>query len=189
MTRSWIVGACALLAALALAGSGPAGDGRGGSLPGFTLQQARAFEDFPLLYAGDRADGLPLVALLRRSDTADFVSFVYGDCVPSEDAGCAPPAEIQVWPACRRYLALYGSEALAGAAAERTSIRGVPAALLDEGTRVELQTGSSTVVVFADSRARAASIARMLRPLAEPGLPGERLPPPAPGAREGTLAC
>ena len=131
----------------------------------------------------------PLVAVLRRDDTANYVSFVYGDCVPEDDAGCAPPAEIQVWPACRRSIALYRAPPPAGPVAERTMIRGVPAAFLDDGTRLELQTGSSTVVVFADSRGRAARIARALRPLSESGPPGERLPPPAPGALEGTLDC
>jgi len=161
---------------LVLAGSGPAGN-------------ARAFDDFPLYSAGDRADGLPLVAVLRRDDTANYVSFVYGDCVPSDDAGCAPPAEIQVWPACRRNLALYRSPSPAGPAAEPATIRGVPAAVLDDGTRLELQTGSSTVVVFADSRARALRIAGALRAVNGSVPPGRMLPPPTPGALESTLDC
>jgi len=162
---------------LALAGSGPAGN-------------AGAFNELPLYSAGDRADGLPLVAVLRRDDTANYVSFVYGDCVPEDDAGCAPPAEIQVWPACRRHLALYDSQASGGLAAERTSIRGVPAAVFDEGARLELQTGSSTVVVFADSRGRAARVARALRAVNGSEPAGSRpLPPPDPGALEGTLDC
>ena len=82
--------------------------------------------------------------MLRRSDTADFVSFVYGDCTADDDMGCAPPLEIQVWPACRRHLALYGSSPL-GPTVERTTVRGVPAAVVDGGTRLELQTGRSTV--------------------------------------------
>jgi hypothetical protein len=132
-------------------------------------------------------DGLPLVAVLRRDDTARYVSFVYGDCAPGGDAGCAPPAEIQVWPACRRNLALYGdsSESPSG---DRTTIRGVPAVSLDDGTRLEIQTGRSTVVVFADSGARALRIAGALRAVNDSVAYGP-LPRPAPGALEGRLAC
>lgn len=186
-----VAGFAALLASLALAGSGPAGDGtrRPGST--FGLEQARAFDEFPLYSAGGLVDGLPLVAVLRRDDAASFVSFVYGDCVPSTDSGCASAAEIQVWPACRRHLALYEAAPEAGPTPERVTVRGVPAAFFDGGTRLEIQTGSSTVVVFADSRERALRLASALRPVGEPSpsLPGLSLPAPLPGAVEGRLAC
>ena len=91
-----LVGICLLFG-----GSGPAQDGSPG-LSFFDVPQALAFHEFPLYDAGDRVDGLPLVAVLGRDDTADFVSFVYGDCTAGDDEGCAPPAEVQVWPACRR---------------------------------------------------------------------------------------
>ena len=105
----------------------------------------------PLYSAGGRVDGLPLSAILQRDDTAHFVSFVYGDCEPSGDAGCAPPAEVQVWPACRRNLALYEDASSSGGSPEPIMVRGVPAVLFDEGTRLELETQQSTVVVFADT--------------------------------------
>lgn len=141
----------------------------------------------PLLFAGDRTDGLPLTAVLRRSDSAEYVSFVYGDCVPDDDAGCAPPVEIQVWPACRRHLALYDSSS--GPDLERLTVRGVPGAVLDSGTRLELQTGRSTIVVFAESRQRLSRIAAELRPLDSRTANGVPLPQPAPGAVEGRLPC
>lgn len=141
----------------------------------------------PLLFAGDRFEGIPLTAVLRRADSAEYVSFVYGDCFPESDAGCAPPLEIQVWPACRRHLALY--EQSPGLDVERTTVRGVPAAVLDGGTRMELQTGASTIVVFADSRRRLSRIARGLRSLDASVGAGVPLPPPPPGAVEGRLGC
>ena len=58
----------------------------------------------PALFAGDNVDGLSLTAVVRGGD-AGYVSFVYGDCEAADDAGCAPPAEVQVWPACLRHLA------------------------------------------------------------------------------------
>lgn len=155
----------------------------------FTLDDARAFDDYALFFAGDRVESQPLAAVLRRSDTAEFVSFVYGDCVPADDLGCAPPIEIQIWPACRRHLALYGPSGL-GSTLERTTVRGVPAAVLDDGTRLELQTGRSTIVVFAASRVRAARIAGALRPLdGTEAAPPRPLPSPVAGALEGTLTC
>jgi hypothetical protein len=93
-----LVGAVALTA-VGLVRSGPAGAG-GGVPPrsSFSLGEARAFDEFPLYSAGADVDGLPLTAVLRRDGTASFVSFVYGDCVASGDSGCAPPAEVQLWP-------------------------------------------------------------------------------------------
>jgi hypothetical protein len=136
-----------------------------------TLEQARAFEEFPLVYAGERVDGLPLVAIVRRDDTADYVSFVYGDCRPSSpEGGCAPPAEVQVWPAARRSLGAYHtSRGGTAPAPELTRIRGSPAAFFDAGTRLELYTAQLTVVLFARSRERVGELADALRCVAEDG--------------------
>lgn len=141
-----------------------------------TLEQARAFDDFPLLYAGELVDGLPLSAIVRRDDTASYVSFVYGDCEPARpDQGCAPPAEVQVWPACARSFALYGSEP-GSPRVERTIVRGVSAIALDGGAQLELRTGRSTVVVFAATPGRAERVAWALRPVGATGASGP-LPP------------
>jgi hypothetical protein len=184
-----VAGGACLVFALVLAGSGPAGDSRRAPRSSITPEQARAFDEFPLYSAGERVDGLPLAAILRRDDTATYVTFLYGDCTPDDDAGCAPPAEVQVWPACRRNLALYDVVHPAAPAVEPVTIRGVPAAFLDDGTRLELQTGRSTVVVFADSRGRAVRIAEALRAVNGSIAVGSPLPQPAPGALEGTLGC
>lgn len=151
----------------------------------FELESLRAHD--PIFFAGERTEGVPLEAVLRRSDSAEYVSFVYGDCVPESDAGCAPPIEIQVWPACRRHLALYDSSH--GPDLDRVTVRGVPAAVLDAGTRLELQTGRSTIVVFADSRQRLSRIAKDLRALDARTASGVPLPPPDPGAVDGRLGC
>lgn len=170
---------------------GPADDGSPRARPSFGLEDARVFDDFPLFYAGPSADGLPLTAVLRRDDTASYVSFVYGDCDASGDAGCAPPAEIQVWPICVRSLALY-DRASGSPAPEWVEARGVHGALFDGGTRLELETGRSLVVVFAGSRARGLRIVAELR--AVDGSVGADAPlPPAPalsaGERGGAMGC
>jgi hypothetical protein len=150
-----LAGALVAVAALGIDRLG----GRGGDL---TLEQARAFEEFPLYYAGDVVEGLALTALLERDDSARYVSFVYGDCTPSSDGGCASPAEIQVWPAGARNLGSYDLSAPGTPVPEPTRIRGVPAAFVGDG-QLELYVPGATVVVFAHDRERALAIANELR--------------------------
>lgn len=169
----WILAPVILTLVLLVAGNGSAGAGT-------------AAEDFPLYWVGERVDDLPLAAVLRRDDTAGYVSFVYGDCEASGDTGCAPPAEVQVWPSCLRSLALYDDPRASVGSVERISVRGVPAALLDDGTQLELETGRSTVVVFAHSRTRAFRIAAALRSLDGSVAPGRPLPKRQEG---GVMGC
>jgi len=179
-----------LVLVLVLARSGHAG--AGGASPGssFSLERALAFDDFELFSAGRSLDGLPLTAVLRRDDTATYVSFVYGDCEPEGDAGCAPPAEVQVWPACRRSLALYDGEAAGSPVPEPVRVRGVPGAFFDRGTRLELETGRSLVVVFAGSRAQAVRVAAALEAVDGSVAAGAPLPPPVPGrGKGGAMGC
>ncbi len=149
--------------------------GLGGDL---SLHEARSFDEFPLYYAGEEVDSLPLAAVLRRDESADYVSFVYGACTPSPDSGCAPPAEVQVWPAAVRSAGSY--DASPGAPGlEPTRIRGRPAAFVGDGTQLELYTEESTIVVFADTRERLLAVAKGLRCLRRDG----------DGPREGRLGC
>jgi hypothetical protein len=174
MLRMFLLSTCAL-AALAGCGAGPevARPGRGE----LTLEQAEAFDDFPLYFAGDRLNGLPLTAILRRNDTANYVSFVYGECEPAAlDQGCAPPAEIQVWPRERRPPERYDAVSPMSPVAERATIRGTAANFFDEGTRLELYAGPSTVVIFAGSRQGVLAIADALHCVGDRG----RSPPGGP---------
>ncbi len=168
-----------LFAAVTLALAAGLGlDGGAGSGGNFSLEQARAFAEHPLVWAGEEVAGLPLTAVLRRDDTARYVSFVYGDCAPSADSGCAPPVEIQVWPANARGLGSYGAAA-AGApvpAPEPTRARGVPAAFVGD-SQLELYARRATVVVFTHSRERSLEVATALRCLS-----GAR-------PRDGPLEC
>ena len=155
---AYALAAGTLLLGVAACGS----ERRTGPSDGLTLTDARAFDEFPLYYAGDRVDGLPLVAIVRRDDTARYVSFIYGSCAPGSDQGCAPPAEIQVWPSASRNVGSY-DEGAARPRLEPAGIRGVEAAFLDEDSRLELFTDRSTIVLFSDSRERLLRIARALR--------------------------
>jgi hypothetical protein len=155
----------------------------------FDLEQARAISDFPIYYAGQSIEGFPLVAVLRRDDTADYVSFIYGDCVVTSDTGCAPPAEIQAWPACKRNLRLYDATTPGTPIPDAATIRGAPAAFFEDGQRLEIQTDRATVVVFAASKEVALRVANALQGVNVDVSPGMPLPLPVPGAVEGKLPC
>lgn len=118
-------------------------------------------------------EGLPLNAVIRRCDAPDpsiagavavprtalranYVSYIYGDCDPADEQGsCAPPVEIQTWPFCERNLGVYrfDPEGLE-LPYFRTTIRGVPAAIFEDGLRVELYTTDSTIVAFGSDSAQ-----------------------------------
>lgn len=171
--------------ALGHAAAGPAGEVDASRDAIASREALRAFDEYPLFDVGERVDGLPLAAVLRRDDTAEYVSFVYGDCVPEGDAGCPPPAEVQVWPACRRNLDLYESPAIA----ERIVVRGVAGGLFDDGTRLEVETGRATIVVFGETRSRVQRMARALRALDGSVPAGAPLPPPARRGIGGAIDC
>jgi hypothetical protein len=164
------------------------GEGTRGQIQGsFSLAEAQAFKAFPVYNAGDEVAGLSLAATHRRADSADFVSFIYGTCYNPTGDACAPPAEVQNWPACRRHLGLYKGPY--SPVPEPTTVRGAPAAFFEGGRRLEIQTGRSTVVVFARERSEALEIAEALRGVNVPTTDGDPLPRPAPGALTGAVAC
>ncbi len=156
----------------------------------FSLAAARAFSDFPVYYAGDSFEELPLVAVQR--DVTGFsndVGFIYGTCQPTYDAGCAPPLVIQVWPACIRNPALYAAAGSMGIPSEPATVRGVPSAYFEDGERLEIQTGVSTIAIFGSDKAEVTRAAEALKGVNLDAGATEELPQPAPGALTGKLRC
>ena len=161
----------------------------------FSVAKAREFRDFPVFYAGQEVNGQELTATnheplgaMRKNQWS--VEFSYGTCDvgPGFDpGGCSLPVSISNEPACSRNLAMYGG-ALA-AKPHMARVRGTTAAFFEGGSRLEIQTGTTTVVIFAFSKRSALAVAENLRGLNVPVSAGDRLPPPAPGAVEGTLPC
>ena len=159
--------------------------------------QAERFHD-TAYYLGNAHAGTPLRARVRRCEPrvkgepgrANYQGYTY-DCRLRRQ--CGGRVEVQSWPACERNAGSYtyppGYEP---AARPFLSIRGVPAQLYEDDTRLEVYTGRTTVVIFASSRVRAVRAARVLRsargqrPIVRPK---ERLRPPAPGAMEDRLRC
>jgi hypothetical protein len=203
--RSVLAAAVVVAAVVAAAWLQPGATGDVGDRPAFDrahsafdFDHARVFSKFPLYAPGESFEGLPLRALTRRDDApvagekirANYVGFVYGDCVASGENGCPPPVEVQVWPACARSLADYAltpsGEPLPH---EASMVRGVPAAYFEDGLRLELYTGDVTVVVFGLDRSHVDRAAAALRPVNALASPARLLPPPAAGALAGTLTC
>jgi hypothetical protein len=96
------------------------------------------------------------------SEAIGYVSVVYGSCTPTSSAGCVPPLNVQSWPECARdpntyrepgprrakpELMLNPSEAITIQAAPW-----IPARAFEGGTRVEIYSGDTTIVVFASNR-------------------------------------
>src|SRR5688500_7675452 len=89
---------------------------------------------------------------------------IYGHCTPRSDAGCAPPLQIQTWPACERSPADYtiGEPEEPLRPSDIGTIRGVPARFYGNH-RLELSTGDVTVVIFGRSRDLLVAAAQTLR--------------------------
>ena len=152
----------------------------------FSRAEARRFTDFPLYDVGESFQGWPLVAVLRRKDTGRFagehirpnyVSFIYGDCLATDDQGCAPPLEIQISPAC-----LYTPADIALPAEARLKIRGVTSSVFEEGAKLALVAGRSTVTIYGRARDDVVAAAGRLRGVNLPVEATDNLPAPA-GAR------
>ena len=167
--------------------------------------------NFVAYSVGSSFEGLPVTGLVRDCELpypgepgrANHVTYIYGDCVvvePATDGGCAPPLEVQTWPACERNLAEYHDPAFPEEYT-RTEVRGVPAASFEGGTRFELFAGGSTIVIFGTDPAQVRRAADSVvadpsgRPPTVPATSptaeeiARPLPDPLPGAMTGGLSC
>jgi hypothetical protein len=168
------------LPAVGCSGDEPAGVATEGN---FSLEQARVFGDFPLYAPGESFGELALTSVQRAFDASpdappvrsNYVDFIYGTCDASEQ-GCAPPLSVQVWAACERNPMVYGAEAGREGPLE---VRGVPGYFFENGRRLELSTGTSTVVIFAADRDSALSAASALEGVNNQVTADAPLPPPA----------
>jgi hypothetical protein len=139
-----------------------------------------------------------LMGAAGGSGRDNSVTVIYGICDFEREPQCSPPLQVQSWPACERKPANYRDPN--GALPERTdlTIRGVPAAVYEEDHRVEVYSGTTTVVIYANDRDLALRAAEGLQraPMAKPPLerplaqqPAGQLPPPRPEVLQGTYEC
>lgn len=158
----------------------------------WSIAQAKSHNRFPLYDAGDNVAGFPLTAVTRDPES-EAVTFLYGDCIPPSngmggyEGGCPPPVQVQVWPACKRNPASYTQDMLSPIGDKQT-VRGVPAATYEGGRRLEIQTGTSTVVIFAAAEL-VPQVADALEGVNSKVPAHVTLPAPAAGAMSGKLSC
>ena len=167
--------------------------------------------NFEIFSAGSEVAGLPMTATVRRCDTAspaeeapaNRITYMYGECEISPTAtGCAPPLEVQSWPACQRNLAGYTFEGKPMTYRELPRRGAAKVVEIDFAleSRVEVYTSSTTIVIFADSPDLARKAVGLLIPQKKgqppvtnrAGLRGvapEALAAPSDGAMKGKLQC
>jgi hypothetical protein len=145
-----LLAASALVALLLASGRGPAS------------ASTRAPEAY---WLGASFEGLPLTAMPGRS-------FIYGDCDPGPDSGCAPPLEVQNWTSCER-----NPVALDVLPRRVFSVRGggLAAAYPGPGS-IDVGTGRRTVAVFGGADLAGRAVLRLRRRSAVG--PPRRLPRP-----------
>jgi len=160
----------------------------------FSVAKARSFRGFPVYYPGESVNGYPLTAVGRdplgpMRKNQESVLFMYGTCkLPPGEGGCSLPVSVSNEPACSRNLGMYGG-GFGGPVPRVTKIRGTTAGSLNGGSQLEIQTGTTTVVIFAFSKRKALSVARNLRGVNVPVSVSDPLPLPAAGALEGKVPC
>jgi hypothetical protein len=202
------LGIAASVTIAAIAGGSEAERGFDYADSDLTPASIRDFAAYPVYSVGSEFDGDALTAIHHRvgAETrapvrADYVSLKYGTCEPDSDSGCAAPLEMQTWPACKRNRSMYllapdidgdGPGKAIPYPREDVTVRGVPAAFFDSGSRLELYTGEVTIVLFGRTRTQLLEAAAALEGANEAVAaidPGEALPAPVAGALEGKLGC
>ncbi len=177
--------------------------------------------NFPLFDAGILVDGLLRSTIVRDCEAPDPVevaqgykptnslTFEYGSCdanatdPATQDSGCAVPVEVQVWPACQRNQAEYDMDPEGTPPPHQDlTVRGAPASFFNDDSppRLEVYTGTSTIVISGPDQQTELDFANSLVPVdpnpwqnpnllpSVPALLGP-LPPPVDGMLTGLLGC
>ena len=134
--------------------------------------------EFTAYNVGPRLEGLEVIEAVRVCAPADpefpelgrhdDVTYLYGECpIPQGAAakvegGCLPPIEIQSTPIGQKHRGLYQQPEMR-AEYEEATIKGVPAAIFDDGRIVEIYTRDTTITVYGQDPAQALRFADALR--------------------------
>jgi hypothetical protein len=133
-------------------------------------------------YVGPSFEDLPLTdVLVPPGGAGDSTSFIYGDCEPPDEGGCAPPLEIQTWSICDRLPS--GS-----ARSDLVSFRGAKALFDPAEEQAEIYAGRKTIVIFATQRELRRHAAKRVQPAGEQADSAD-LPSPPLAAIRGRLHC
>jgi hypothetical protein len=163
-----------MLLAVVLAGCGTSQPPR---ISAAELASARTFPYYTVYWVGQTfarhtltaADGVDAY----KPKTGDSV--YYGDCLSGNgvlgSGGCLLPLKVST--------SIYALHSNVDLGAQRnTIIRGVPAAIFNEGRSIELYSGRLMIDVYSNSSVRALAAARLLRPLNAAGSSAAPLPLP-----------
>lgn len=153
------------------------------------IEAVKAYDDSPLLWAGEEFEGLPVTHVELRGK-GSFATFIYGDCEPKgeDEPSCTPPLELQVFPLCENLAAVARAPIW-----KRRSIRGAPVGTIDSApvlfsrsVQVKAYRGEGSDRGLAWRALVALRSANKVPPIVESTGP---IPAPPEGVLEGTRAC
>lgn len=152
------------------------------------VEAARQFDEYPLYWVGEEFEGLPLVHVDTRPESA-FATFIYGDCEPRGwDGGCPPPLQLQISPLCSHLEVVRLAPP-----ARRRMIRGAPAGvgdhapvLLTEAVQVKAYAGAGVDAGIAE---RALAALRSVNTVAPVVAEGDPISPAPAAILEGERPC
>lgn len=175
-----------LAAASALAGCSD-GDDNTATTPGpgrWSVDDARAFEEFPLFWAGEEYAGNELTTIIRADYVSaerpgltvyeDSASFLYGTCeLPEGEGGCAVPYQLAIQTACSMVGRVSPAQFERGVVAN-----GVTGDISRGYGQLMLWTQDVIITIFGPGGAAENSFASSLKPLnAKARLDGTDFPP------------
>jgi hypothetical protein len=167
----------AALLTAALIASGCGGTGHPPPISTRELSEAQTFPFYRVYWAGPSFQGNHLTAADGMRGYIEKIgdSVYYGDCVKSKGifggGSCVLPLQVTT--------VIYHLHSNGPLGPQRNIVvRGVPAAVYDEGRSIEIYTGRVAVDVFSDTYAHALAAAQRLLPINAPGSASAPLPAP-----------
>ena len=169
--------ALCVLSSIALLAATGCGTGHPGAISARELSEAQTFPYYRVYWVGPAFQGHKLTAADGRRGYNEKIgdSLYYGDCVKSKGifggGSCVLPLQVTT--------VVYRLHSNTPLGPQRNIVvRGVPAAVYDEGRSIEIYTGRVAIDVFSNTFARALAAAQRLLPINAPGSASGDLPPP-----------
>ncbi|MHB1539292.1 MAG: hypothetical protein ACYCYN_12495 [Solirubrobacteraceae bacterium] len=132
------------------------------------LEPLLEVQRYPIYWVGSSFDGLPLTA--ANADPGGAYTLQYGSCFIAGQEACLTPLEVISTP----FTSHLPGEDMIGA--QKTTIRGVRALIVQRGQVLALATGRVVVEVRSRRRRLALAAAHTIVPINALGEPGATLP-------------